>query len=79
MNENVIFVPNRFNPLNFPQTCPIENFWVNLAQKVNEVDIFTKIDFRGNLFSIHDNEFYTEIKSRKIWVYEFTSIKSQNT
>ena len=36
MNENVKFVPKRFNPLNVPQTCPIENFWGCLAQKVYE-------------------------------------------
>ena len=33
MNENVKFVPKRFNPLNVSQTCPIENFWRCLAQK----------------------------------------------
>jgi hypothetical protein len=36
MNENVKFVPKRFNPLNVPQTCPIENFWGCFAQKVYE-------------------------------------------
>ena len=29
-------MPKRFNPLNVPQTCPIENFWRRLAQKVYE-------------------------------------------
>ena len=36
MNENVKFVPKRFNQLNVPQTCPIENFWRCLAQKIYE-------------------------------------------
>jgi len=36
MNENVMFVPKRFNPLNLTQTYPIENFWGCLAQKVYE-------------------------------------------
>ena len=36
MNEHVKFVSKRFNPLNVPQTCPIENFWGCLAQKVYE-------------------------------------------
>jgi hypothetical protein len=36
MNENVIFVPKRFNPLNITQTYPIKNFYGFLAQKVYE-------------------------------------------
>ena len=36
MNQNVKFVPKRFNPLNVPQACAIKNFWGCLAQKVYE-------------------------------------------
>ena len=44
MNENVIFVPKRFNPLNVPKTCQIENFWINLVKQVNEGDLVTKTE-----------------------------------
>ena len=33
VNENVKFVPGNINPLDVPQTYPIENFWGCLAQK----------------------------------------------
>ena len=36
IDENVKFVPKKFNPLNVLQVRPIENFWVCLAQKVYE-------------------------------------------
>ena len=36
MDENVNHVPKEINPLNVPQTRPIESFWGCLAQKVVE-------------------------------------------
>ena len=44
MNENFKFVPKRFNPLNVPLTCPIENFWGRLAQKIYEEDSEAKTE-----------------------------------
>ena len=44
MGENINFVPKEINPPNVPQSRPIENFWVCLAQKVYEEDCEAKTE-----------------------------------